>query len=296
MIAKTHIDSLSSTERTQLQQIQSARDTWKEGRAEDALVLLEPVKDDPASDRVKAECHVASAAFYSALGNFERSAEAIDLAAPVIDAAPPGTRAAFHLQRARIRKRDGATDAALTDYTGAEFFWSEIGAAEDQGSAVLNVSECYLALGDFEAAQRELNKAFNLFAKNNSFYLCQAHDTQAKIYLSEGKLEQAAQSIKIALKTISREDWRATFLATQDQIAERLLAVLQVKHLSDWERVRLDIVRRALRDSEGNPAGASELLGVTRHAIEWIIDHHPEELEAFRMPRRVRRKPIIKQK
>lgn len=296
MIAETPTISLSSIERIQLDQIESAKGAWKEGRSKDALILLELVKGKPASNRLKAACHVAEAAFYAELGDFERSREALDVAAPVIDSAPVSVRAAFYHQRARIRKRSGTIDAALTDYAGAEVLWGEIGANHDQGSAILNVSECYLSLGDLEAAQREVLKAFELFQKSNSFYLPHAHDTQAKIHLAEGRLEAAAESIDKALAAVTREDWRAEFLATQERIEIRLLAALQVNHLSDLDRIRLDMVRRALQQSSGSPAAAAELLDVTRHAVEWIVDHHPQELERYRMPRRIRRKSIIKQK
>lgn len=294
MITKTPTIALSPTEQSQIERIGEAKILWREGRSEDALILVESVKSEAMTPFVAAECYVNEAVFYAEAGDFGQSMKSLDKAAPFIDSASVSARGTFHNQRARISNHFKNTDSALTDYAGAAALWEETGNKEKQGAAYLNVAECYLKLGDADEAQANLRKAFSLLGK--SLYLPQAHDTQAKIHLATGRLADAAKSIATALSMDCPDTWRAEFLATKDQVEERLLEALQVGKFSEWETIKLNMVRRALQRSAGNPAGAASLLGVTRFAIQSLIDHHPKELEPYRKQKRVRRKSLIKQK
>lgn len=247
MITETPTIQTSSAERSQLDRIDEAKRLWREGRSEDALILMDALKGEPMSDRVTAELYVNESVFYAETGDMERS---------------------------------------------WAMLWEEAGNKDKQGAAYLNVAECYLTLGDLEQAQSNLDRAFSLLT--NSFYLPHAHETQAKIYLAQGMAARAAKSIATALSLPAPDNWRAGFLATQDQIESRLLEALQVNKFSDWDQVKLRMVRRALQRSKGNPAGAAGILGVTRFAIQSLINNYPNELEPYRMPKRVRHKSIIK--
>lgn len=294
MITETPTISLSKAERSQLDRIREAKDLWREGRSEDALILIDAVKSETMTPRVAANLYVNEAVFHAEAGDMERSDESLTNAALFIDSGSVSDRGTFHNQRARERKERGRFSDALVDYAGAASLWQEVGDGEKQGAAALNVAGCYLALGDPESAQENLNKAFPLL--KGSFFLPQAHDTQAKVHLAKGNLEHAAKSIATALSMECPDKWRADFLATRDQIETQLLSALQVKHFSDLKRVKLNMVRRALQASSGNPAGAAGLLGVTRFAIQSLIDKYSEELEPYRKEKRFRGKPIIKHK
>lgn len=294
MITETPTISFSKAERSQLDRIREAKDLWREGRSEDALILIDAVKSEQVTPRVAANLYVNEAVFRAESGDMNGSSESLQIAAKFIDSGSVSDRGTFHNQRARVRNHFKNTDGALTDYAGAAVFWEEDGDKVKQGAASLNVAECYLALGDPELAQENLNKAFPLL--KGSFFLPQAHDTQAKVHLAKGNLEHAAKSIATALSMECPDNWRADFLATRDQIETQLLNALQVKHFSDLKRVKLSMVRRALQASSGNPAGAAGLLGVTRFAIQSLIDKYSEELEPYRKEKRFRGKPIIKHK
>lgn len=294
MITETPTSSLSSAEQRQIMEIDSARGAWQEGRPSDALLLMEGLKGQAMTHRVRAKYFVAEAAFRAEAGDLLASLESLEIAAPIIDFADVAVRGSFHLQRARVHNSLGDTDAALTDYSGALALWEAIGDKEKQGAAYLNIAELYLKIRQFEIAGINLRKSIALLTDSASFYLPQAYDTQAKIFLAEGRLEQAAHAINEALATVGDNDgWRRDFLNTLDAIEVRLLEVLKVKYLSDWDRVKLNMVRRALQRSEGNPAGAASELGVTRHAIFSLINTHKEALEQYRKPKRVRRRSVI---
>lgn len=285
---------LTAVEQSQFERIELAKGAWREGRSEDALILIDSVKSEKMTDRVAGECFLNESVFYAEAGENARSEESLNHAARFMDSMTTNALGTFHNQRARIRKERNSFDAALMDYAGAAAMYEQIGNKEKQGAAALNVAGCYLALGDLSEAQVNLDKAFLLLT--GSFYLPKAHETQAEIYLAEGKLEAAARAIKTALSMECPDNWRTDFIATQDLIEAKILEALQVKHFSDWDQVKLRMARRALQRSAGNPAGAASILGVTRFAIQSLIDHHPEELEPYRMQKRVRRKTLIKQK
>lgn len=294
MITDAPTHALLLTEQSQLERIDLARGAWKEGRADDALILIDSVKAERMSSRVAAECYVAESAFYAERGEFQRSLESLGLAAPVIESAPVSVRGSFYFQRARAHKELGEYDSALTDYAGAEVVLRETGSNARLGAVALNLAGCYLALGDLSEAQSKADKALSLLLESNSFYLPQAYDTQAKIFLAQGNLIQAARSIAEALATVGEnEGWKRDFLATRELIEIRLLEALNVKHLADWDRVKINMVRRALQESDGNPAGAASMLGVTRHAVFSLVQTHKEQLEQYRKPKRVRRKRYI---
>jgi len=296
MIAESRAISLSSVERSQLDRKRFAIDVWREGRIKDALLIIDVVLSEKPPPRVAGECYIAQAAFRIDDGDLAGSWQSIEKAAPLVDLLDTELRASFYLQRARIHKESARYDAALTDYSGAEMYWHECGQTEKAGAAALNLAGCYLAIGDLSAAHENLDRAFKLFRLTKSFYVPEAHDTRAQIFLAEGKLEQAARSIRVALEIVgdSNEQWRTDFLVTLDKVEACLLTALQVKKLPDCDHLRIGMVRRALRASKGSPAGAALFLGVTRHAIESLINNHPAELEPYRMKRRIRYKTIIK--
>lgn len=295
MIAESLTIPLSSVERSQLQQKALAIGAWREGRIDDALLMIDSLLERDLTARVAAECFVAQAAFRADKGDFQGSYEALELAAPMVDTMELKIRGSFYHQRGRVHKELGRFDAALTDYAGAEIVWEQCAIPENQGAAALNIAGCYLALGNIQTAQEAIGKAFDLLRPIRSFYLAQAYDTQAKIFLEERQPVRAAEAIRAALDLAGEnEAWRVQFLTTQEAVEEKLLEALQVKRLSDWDRIKLNMVRRALLKSGGNPGDAAPLLGVTRHAVFSFVNTHKEELEPYRKPKRVRRKSILK--
>jgi len=286
---------VSLLEQRHIESIVEARKVWQEGRAEDALSLISELKVQPLTRRVEAEIYVAEAAFLAEMGDFASSLNSLERASVVIDEASLSVRGAFYHQRARVHNFLGNIDAALTDYSGAVALWEALGSYEKQGAALLNLAELYLQRGDYPNASDNLERSIDILTCARSFYLSQAYETQAKLHLSLGRLAQASRSIKEALNLVGQnEGWKRDFLATQDRIEVALLAALEVEHLSDWDQIKIGMVRRALQNAEGNPARAAALLGVTRHAVFSLVNTHKKELEPYRQPKQTRRKSIVK--
>ena len=293
MIAELSQSSLSSVDRSQLHRIELARGSWAAGQIDNAFLLVEDVKREAMSPRVTAECFVAEAAFRIDSGDSQGSAESLNLAAPVIDHASLSVQGAFYHQRGRIKKEAGDLDGAFTDYAGAEACWEEIGATEKVGAVALNLAGVCLRLSDFPRAHEYANKAIALFTKTNSFYISQAHDTEAQIYLEEGRLRAALASIDLALGLAGENDgWKKSFTLTKDRILGAIIDLIHVAgiKLNDLQK---EMVRCALIRRQGNLTRASRDVGMSRKGVSDLIDRN-KDLEPFRVERRVRHKTLIK--
>lgn len=292
MITDTLTIPLTAAERVQVGVIQMAREVWEEGRAEDALAMLDAIASRPMTPRVAVRFFVARSAYLAELNQFDLSDLAIEKAAPHLDHALPITRGAFFNQRARLRKRAGNLDAALTDYAGAAIYWEMIQDRANEGAARLNIAELYLSRGDLSRSAENLQAALCLLSESQSRDLAQAYDTEAKLRLAEGRLADAVTAITNALTLVGEnEGWRKQFIETRENIDTVLISALRVFELKDLDRIRLHLVRRALIETDGSLTHAGKRLGVTHHAIAFIVDQN-KELEPYRAKRRVRRKSL----
>lgn len=297
MIASTQIKDLTETERSQLDRRDWARGAWSEGRPGDALLILESVLVEDMAPRVAAECHVTHAAFLGEMERFDESGQALEKAAPFIDSADLRVQASFYFQRGRFHKENKRYDAALTDYSGAASFWKALGNTEREVAALNNLASLYLLIEDLDQAQENINAALSL--DPGSEFISQVYDTQANIFLVEGKLEAALNAHERSLDLCANGLWRETFERTGDRITRKLLYLLGVDALQDLEVVKVGMVRRALIETGGSLSGAAVVLGLGpkgHKGVDWIISKHPE-LEPLRVKRRERSKfkSIIKQ-
>lgn len=283
MITTVEYLGLSAKERSQLERKELARGAWAEGRPEDALLILESVLDEQMTPRVAAEIYVSQAAFLAEQKEFAKSANSLEKAAKFIDSAPDRVRASFHHQRARIHKEVGRLDEALTDYAGSAACCESN--KERQGISFLNQAGVYLELRDAIQAHDYVNRAIEIFIETGSQNLGQGYDTQAKIYLLEGRLEQAAEANRRSLEVNTNEIWTPDFLELSVEIQRKLSDLLGA--------VKLMAVEHALKHTGGNLKRAGDMIGMTHKGIDWVILNHPE-LEALRPERKKRRRSIIK--
>lgn len=294
MITETPAKTFSPAERSQMERRQLALGAWKEGQIDNAELILDSVLLETMTPRVAAACWISKAGFRIDLGDTAGSGVALEKATPFVDALDIETRGSFYFQRARVHKAAQDIDAALTDYGGAAACWDETGNSEKSGAAFLNLAELYLASGDLESAQQNIDQSIRLFQSAQSFYLPQAHDTQAKIFLAQNRPALALTSITTALDLVGdREDWRKEFLQTKRRVQFYLLELLEVRTLADCDRLKVLATEKALRESNGSLSAAGRILDATHHAVSYIVDKN-KELEPFRVKRRVRHKTLIK--
>lgn len=296
MIAVKPSIELSAVERSQFERKEMAKSLWREGRLGDAQVVLSVVLAERLSPWLAVEAWVTNATFRSDLKDFQGALNGLETAAKFLDSVSLYVQATFFSERARAYKGLGNIDAALTDYAGASAFFEELGHLEYFATTEKNEAGAYLTVGDFARAHEHIDKAIRVFTDLGSETLAQAYDTQANIYFAEGKLELAVTAIEKAFSMkIENPEWLQTFNETRERIEAKLfdLFLPQIKQVADLEKIKVEIVRRALIASSGSLTGAGDLVGLDHKGVDWIISRHPE-LEPLRVKRRVRRKPIMK--
>jgi tetratricopeptide (TPR) repeat protein len=293
MIAVTN-NYASRAERSQLERRELAVGAWAEGQVENATLILESVLSEEMAPHVAAKCLISQAAFRAELLDYAGSLLSLESAAPFVDELEAHFQGAFFNQRARARKELGQFDAALTDYAGASACFQAAGDLEYEGAAVLNVAGLYLKIGQIADAHINALRAVDLLTRAESTYLCHAYDTLASVQLQSGQTEGAVASINKALELVGENDrWRKSILATKDVIEEKLLQLLGVNTVQDFETIQTGMVRRALIATGGNLTHAGNLVGLTNRGIAYVVDSHPE-LEPLRTKRRVRLKSCMK--
>lgn len=283
---ETEIQSVR--DRSQLERKELARGAWREGNSENALLILRSVLAEEMSPAVAAACYSAEAGFLAELGDFEGSLVSLGKMAPFLDAAGVNIQGTFYNQRGRAHRKLGETDEALMDYTGALALWQNCGDKNYEGAAYINLAECYLILNDIEQAYFNIGRAFAVLPEGSE-YLCNAHDTKAKILLEDGKSERALCHVDKALALSGgNEKWEQDFLETRAKIKTRLMELLTpVALMEDVDDLKLNMVRHALKTSNGSTTIAAVLLGTSRQLVEYIADHNG-------IDRTHRKKSIIK--
>lgn len=294
MITVNSSEKLTAAERDHLERKEMARGAWAEGRADDALLILDTVLSEDMTPRVAAECYVTESAFLAERNDFSGSLAALERAAPLLDSAGSRVKGSFYLQRGRVYRRLNEFDKAITDYTGAAICWEASGDKELEGASHLNLAHSYLTVGNFAMARISLDRAFALFRETGSFYLSQAYDTLANLALAEGLIELAVSAIRSALDLVDdNEAWRKTFLDTQAKIDTKLLELINVSTVEDLDRLRVVLVREALIKTGGNLSHAGKLIGLTYKGVDYIVQQYPE-LQRFRSERKRRFKSLLK--
>ena len=281
-------DTHSGVDRGQLERKELARTAWRDGNPESALLIIDSVLAEEMSPQVAAECYSAKAGFQIANKDFDGATESLERMAPFLEVADIRIRGTFYLQRGRVHRQQNNIDAALTDYTGALAFWQMCGDKQYEGAAYINLAECYFRINDLEQAYLNIEKAFAVLPEGSE-YLCNAYDTKAKILLADGRAEQAYSLIEKALALSGgNELWEKGFLETKEKIKTRLMEMLiPLAKIGDLENIKLQMVHRALRKTDGSIRQAADMLGTSRQALTYIADHNG-------LKRLHRKKSIIK--
>jgi tetratricopeptide (TPR) repeat protein len=294
------VGTLSERDRSQLQRKELARGAWRQGDPDNALLILDCVLAEKMSDPVAAECWTARASFQAEIAKYEESLETLKIAEPFIDSADFMVQGAFYYQRAKDHKELGHIDAAIMDYSGAAVYLGLAGITDREATSYNSLACLYLEIGDVERARENIDRAFEIRFEGSE-YECQIYDTLAQVECAEGRFGQALRSAGRALELVGENElWKNDFLATREKIEHETLQALELKTIPDVERIRdgldrirADLTRDALLQTNGNLKQSAQILGLSTHkSVDWIIQKHPE-LEQYRKQRTTRRKSII---
>lgn len=285
----TTYTDLTPTEKSQVERRELARGSWRDGEIENALLILRSVTQEEMTPRVAAEVFVTEAACLCALDDFENALGSLEKAVPFIDQAIARVQGCFYFHRALVYKNLGKTDAALTDYAGSLIYWEQAGETDYYIAALNNLANLYREKNDLVRARRYIDRAFALLTERSTHF-CGAHDTQAKILLAEGHLVRAWRTVQIAINAAGENEiWKRDCLATQAEIKKQLLEfIVPIVTVDDVDNLKVDLVRYALKITEGSTVEAARLLNTSHQLIAYTADKKGLE----RKPQR--RKSIIK--
>lgn len=289
---RTGANLRTEIDRDQLDRKDLAVGSWASGQTDNALLLMETVLAERMSPLVAAECWVAYAGLLGAAGRLHDDLRALDSAAEFIDCADDRVKASYYYERARCHKALGNYDAARLDYSGAAIHLELAGLLEKLAFVENSVADLCLRMGLIDEAHEHAERAIKIGTAHGIVNLAESYDTQAKIFLVEGKLEPALIAIDKAIARVGEnKEWLQRFVAVRDRIEKKLLDLLNVEQFRDLDQVKAGMVRRALTICDGSVVRAGKMLGVDHSMINIMVRRH-EELAAYR--KEVRRKSIIK--
>jgi tetratricopeptide (TPR) repeat protein len=217
-------------------------------------------------------------------------------------------------------------DTALIEFTAATVFYEEARCSRLKAATENNLGLLYADARLFKEAHKHLATARRIYQSvSDKTRAAQVDDSNARVYLQEGKYKEARESARRAVEVLrdgedaqlysdalttealanikqGRHERARNLLNQVLQIAERCgsdatearteLARLDRKRgPSLFEKIATyesELVRQALKDAEGRVTFAARYLGISHQALDSIIERHPE-LISFRIPKRTRR-------
>lgn len=265
----------TARDRSQRRRKEAAKDIWREGRLEEALLEIRAILMEEMSPQIAAECYSTEAAILADMGDFKGSLDALTRMAPFLDAADVDTQGTFYNGRARAHKNLGDFNAALVDYSGAIALWQSCEDRNYEGAAFINLAELFLDQGDLAQARENVEHALEVLP-DGSEYTCNAYDTKAKILLADGQTVNALRLIDLALEMAGdHEGWQKRFTETREHIKQRIIDVLvPVVRMGDLDKMKIQLVSYALNQANGSVTKAAEILGTSHQVIAYTADHN----------------------
>jgi tetratricopeptide (TPR) repeat protein len=230
----------------------------------------------------------------------KQSLQTLGKAAELFDEVSPRLKGRFHGQRAIVHSRLKNPDAALVDLEAAKF-WAEE-AADDEEIAIArnNLSKQYSDAGRFDEAIVEVEAAID-FARcsGNPILLGQFCDMKAQILVKAERFEEAMEFSERAMTLLESHPAHAearethgraliglgtTYLTQDDPVstfrARRQAAGLVSDTLTD------DLIRLALKQSNGNILNAASRLGVYHFALQ-------KAMRSYGIPHKARARSLV---
>lgn len=177
--------------------------------------------------------------------------------------------------------REDYLDKSLVEYSAASFHFEQAGNVRAQARVENNLGNLFCVIGRYQEAHRYLDRARRLFAElGDDATIAVVDETRARTLLGEGRLVEAEDMIRMAVKALEKGDEQAVltdalitygvvtarlgFHARAKVLLERAIDVAETMgELADAGRAKLSIVEE-LRDK----LSIKELVGTYRSASE----------------------------
>jgi tetratricopeptide (TPR) repeat protein len=208
---------------------------WREGSLDEARITfddaLQLLGDVESEQRLRALLNKAIVEQVSS-----RSKEALRILAEseslFENSGSQMLRGKFHNEFATVLKnlglaerREDYVDRALMQYTAASIDFENLGHERLLAGVENNLGSMFAHLGRFEEAHAHLDRALSVAIKSDKGRQAQFEDTRARVFLAQGKLDQAEKVAASAVKRFREGDEQshlAAALTTHATILARL--------------------------------------------------------------------------
>jgi len=264
---------------------------WREGAFDEARVQYqEAFKIAPAEETdLRAVLLVRAGIVEVDAHRLNAALSLYNQALPLVElSSDEALKGSFHFSFGLVFKRLAAPenredylDRALVEYTAASFHYEQAGNLRGQARVENNLGSLFCMIGRYKDAHRYLDRARRLFVELDDLSTVAVVDeTRARTLLGEGRLVEAEDMIRMAVKALEKGDEQAVltdalitygvvtarlgYHARAKVLLERAIHVAEtIGELADAGRAKLSIVEE-LRDQ----LSIKELVGTYRSASE----------------------------
>lgn len=244
---------------------------WRAGALDEARLLLqEALRKHGGCEELKARILIRSTLVEISAGRYNDALRILDEAEPVFNLSPDAVKGRWHGQRALVLRRLGAAegradylDRAIIEFTAAVFHFEQAGHERYCGNAENNLAMLLHRMGRHDEAHSHLDSAQRIFTRlGDAGNAAQVNETRARVYIAEGKYDDAADVIERAVAALEQAGEQALLA---DALAVQATADARRGH----QHLSLPAFRRAVEIAE--QAGALESAGAA--ALSLIEEH-----------------------
>lgn len=220
--SKRLFEELKESEKVAEAQIDLAVCYWREGALDEARVLLKEVLNqlDSGDGELKARAVINSTLVEVSAMRFNDALRILSASGALFDEINSQVlKGNFHNQLALVLKKLGPSenradyiDRALLEYSAASYHYELAGHARYRARVENNLGSLLFITGKYKEAHEHLDRAQRLFKSvKDSGSIAQVNDTQARVYLAQGRKTEAEKFARAAVRTLEKGDELSLF-------------------------------------------------------------------------------------
>jgi tetratricopeptide (TPR) repeat protein len=192
---------------------------WRLGAFEEARIVFQEALGRDIPDELKAKIHIRRCAIEFQTGHLYESRRILEEARPFFENTNDGLKGRFHGQLGLVLRRFGSLsgnaeyfDRAIIEYTAAIYHYENAGHIRYCAINLNNLAFLLLELKRYKEAHRQIRYASKLLREfHDEGLLAQVSETEARIYLAEGRYQEGMLVIKKAVSVLEKGDENALY-------------------------------------------------------------------------------------
>lgn len=247
------------------------------GAYDEARVVLDEAARGAGDDELKARALIRRAFVEVWMGRSHDALAILRAAQPFFEGVSDAIKGRWHGQMALIlrrlataERRGDYADRAIIEFTAAVYHFERAGHERYCATTLNNLAFLLYKVGRYPEAHEHLDRAVQLLTRlHDDGLLAQVNETRARVFLAEGKYQDASVTVVGAVRTFERGGERALLA---DALTIRGVALAR---LGQHER-SADLLRRSMRVAEESGASSN-----AAHAALSLIEEHADRLTPY---------------